>query len=203
MILLPLRHPARRAALALLLAALPLAWPALAQTAAPSSSPPEAADPQTPEDPADAPPSAADLTAAPRPALPADVANLALPEDITRLPIGGWRLAGRTGRGEPDHAARLAIETIGRYLAEQSTGRVTLIAQTAGPADDPSVARRTSLARALSVKSSLMRGGLPGTRIDLRPLGRTEEGVDAIDLIAPPAARPREAQAPAPARRGG
>ena len=190
----PLLRPAL--ALALLLAA----PPAMAQGTAPDPSPAAAPEPDAPDDPAEAAPRPADLLAPPRPALPAEVANLALAPDIARLPIGGWRLGGRAGRGEPDHGERLAIETIGRLLAFQTTGRVTILAQAAGPAEDPSANRRTSLARAITVKASLMRGGLAGTRIDIRPLGRTAEALDVIDIVAPPAQRRRDAAAtPAPA----
>jgi outer membrane protein OmpA-like peptidoglycan-associated protein len=54
---------------------------------------------------------------------------------------------------------------------------------------DASAARRLSLARALAVKQALAEGGLPPTRIDLRPLGRTEEAVDAVDVLPPGAER--------------
>ncbi|MFH5925112.1 hypothetical protein [Roseomonas xinghualingensis] len=203
---------ARRAvatALALLLAALPVAAqqqpPAPGATSEPAADSAEDAGPAAPSDPAVAPPGAANLATAPRPALPADIADLTLPSGFARLPIGGWRLTGTAAQGEPDSPSRLAIETIGRYLAEQSSGRVTIIAQASGPADDPPTARRTSLARAISIKDSLARGGLPRTRIDIRPMGRTDEALDAIDIIAPPASRPRgEAATPSsPSPRGG
>ncbi|MBP0446158.1 hypothetical protein J8J14_15395 [Roseomonas sp. SSH11] len=201
-----LLRPAATAALAIFLLAGFAQVPASGQ-----ATDADAAMPEAPAEPGDAPPDAADLSKAPLPALPADVANMTLAPDFTRLPIGGWRLGGRSGRGDPDHGARMAIEMIGRYLAQQTTGRVTLIAQVSGPEDDPSVARRSSLARAISVKASLMRGGLPGTRIDIRPLGRTAEAVDALDIVAPPEPRPRPATAAtatpapgtAPAGRGG
>ncbi|WP_338662062.1 hypothetical protein VQH23_17760 [Pararoseomonas sp. SCSIO 73927] len=188
-----LRRAAPAAALALLLAA----QPALPQPAA-SPAPSPAAE-EEPGDPADSAPVPADLSAAPRPSEPMEVANLVLAPELARRHAGGWRLSGRTGAGEPDHGARLSLETIGRYLANQSTGRVTIIAQVSGPADDPSLARRASLARAITIKASLVRGGLAATRIDLRPLGSTPEGLDVIDVLAPPAARPKEAAAPAPA----
>jgi hypothetical protein len=205
---------ARRAAtaLALLLAAIPAAaqqqQPSDAGIASEGAADPTteaASGPDAPSGPAAAPPDAADLSAVPRPALPADIANLALPAGFTRLPIGGWRIMGPAGQGEPSSDAFLAIQTIGRYLAEQSTGRVTIIAQASGPADDPSIARRTTLARAITIKASLVRGGLPGTRIDIRPMGRTDEALDAIDIIAPPAPRARgeAATPPSPAPRGG
>ena len=61
-------------------------------------------------------------------------------------------------------------------------------AQASGPEADVSAARRLSLGRALAVKAALASGGLAPTRIDLRPLGRTPEAVDAADIL-PPAAR--------------
>ncbi|MBP0493365.1 hypothetical protein [Roseomonas indoligenes] len=193
-----LRRAALAAALALPPAALPvLAPPVLAQ----SPAPPPGAEEEEPGDPAAAAPAPADLSAGPRPSEPMEVANLVLAPELARQHAGGWRLSGRTGLGEPDHGSRLSIETIGRYLANQSTGRVTVIAQVSGPEDDPSVARRTSLARAITVKASLVRGGLATTRIDLRPMGRTPEGLDVIDILAPPAPRPKEAAAAAPAPR--
>ncbi len=189
------RHPAAVAALALLLAVAPPGPPAHSQTGG-------ATEPDGPSEPAEAPPRPADLSALPRPSLSANLPDLRLGPDFTRLPIGGWRLQGRAGRGEPDHEGWLAIEAIGRLLGQLPLGRVVLVAQVSGPSDDPSVARRTSLARAIVVKSSLIRGGLAGTRIDIRPMGRTDEGLDAVDILAPPAPRPREAAA-APSRTGG
>jgi hypothetical protein len=117
------------------------------------------------------------------------VPSLQLPPDFTVLPEGGWRLSGRAAQDEADQSRELAVQTIGRYLAEQTTGRVTVLAQVSGPADDVSVARRTSLARAIAIKAALERGGLPGTRIDLRPMGRTAEARDALDILAPPPSR--------------
>ncbi|MCR0984206.1 hypothetical protein [Roseomonas populi] len=206
----------RRAALAAALALLPLVGTAMAQPAMsePPSFPPAEGAEDEPGDPAASAPNPANLSARPRPSEPMEVANLTLAPDLARRHAGGWRLSGRAGGGEPDHGARLSIETIGRYLANQSTGRVTVVAQVSGPADDPSVARRTSLARAIAIKASLLRGGLAPTRIDLRPLGVTPEGLDVIDILAPPAPRPKEAAAapatgpapsprPNPAPRGG
>jgi hypothetical protein len=198
------RSPGAALALAVLLAA----RVAAAQDDVPHNTPDtdvpaaEAFNPAAPSERIPDPPPPADLSAAPRPALPADVADLSLAPGFARIPAGGWRITGRAAEGQADPASRQSMETIGRYLAEQTTGRITVIAQTSAPTDDPPVARRASLARAISVKASLVRGGLPGTRIDIRPMGRTEEEVDAIDIIAPPAARPREAAAATPAASG-
>jgi hypothetical protein len=81
---------------------------------------------------------------------------------------------------------------LGRALAEavpEGRGRVTLIAEVAAPADDPSLARRESLARAIAVRGALEQGGLPATRTDIRPLGRTAAARDVVDILPPGAAR--------------
>ncbi len=70
-------------------------------------------------------------------------------------------------------------------------GRVTLTGQASGPATDASIARRLSLARALAVKQALVAGGLAPTRIDIRPMGRTADAVDAVDIQPPETERAR------------
>ena len=186
----------RHAAAALVLLAAPPAAPQplpdpSAEAAA--EAPPEAPiGPEAPESPPEDPPLPADLSGPARRATAPTLPDIPLAPDMTRLLIGGWRIAGRAGRGEADHGVRMAVEAIGRHLAENTTGRVTLLAQVAGPADDPSVARRTSLSRAIALRAALGQGGLPGTRVDIRPLGRTAEGRDALDIVAPPAPRAKE-----------
>ncbi|WP_343896428.1 OmpA family protein, partial [Craurococcus roseus] len=104
---------------------------------------------------------------------------------------GRWRIRFAAGREELSEAAAVRVEELGRRLAESAgAGRVTVEAQASGPEADVSAARRLSLGRALAVKSALANGGLAPTRIDLRPLGRTPEAVDAADIL-PPAAAPR------------
>ena len=39
------------------------------------------------------------------------------------------------------------------------------------------------------MKQALVAGGLPATRIDIRPMGRTEEAADVVD-VQPPGYRP-------------
>ena len=51
-------------------------------------------------------------------------------------------------------------------------------------------ARRASLARAQAVKAALVAGGLPATRVDLRPLGRLAEAADRVDVLPPGVASP-------------
>lgn len=177
--------PVRMALLAgALLAAMP---PALAQ---PAGVPP-AAEP-VPADPAPAPPAPADLAARPGAAQPVpappEMRPITLPPGLEARPEGAWRLSFPQGSEVPPRAADAALAELGRRLAKRPEGRVVLLAQASGPAD-VSAARRLSLARGLAVKEALMAGGLPATRIDIRPMGRTEEAADAVD-VQPPGIRP-------------
>jgi outer membrane protein OmpA-like peptidoglycan-associated protein len=89
-----------------------------------------------------------------------------------------------------DPAQAAALAALGRALAALPAGRITVEAQASGPANDASMARRASLARAQAVKAALVAGGLPPTRIDLRPLGRVGNGADRVDVLPPGVASP-------------
>ena len=141
-----------------------------------------------PADPAPAPPAPANLSARPGLAAPTPAAPAArpftLPAGMEALSDGAWRLRFPAGRDAPPPAADAALAELGRRLAAGPEGRVVLFAQASGPAD-ASTARRVSLARGLAVKDALVAGGLPATRIDIRPMGRTEEAADAVDVQPP------------------
>lgn len=178
---LGLRLPGRRAALALLAVALGAARPTAAQPA----------DPPAPAPPAAAPPAPARLHS-PSPPPPAPDAARAPPAaplpGLEPLPSGGWRLRLAAGpAASPSPAARTGLSELGRRLAAAPEGRIRVVAQVSGPAEDASAARRLSLARGLAVKEALVAGGLAPTRIDIRPAGRTEEAVDAVDVLPPEA----------------
>ena len=131
-------------------------------------------------DPAASPPDPARLGAAPGPATAAPVPLVLDLPGLERLPQGGWRVAGP--------ALPPSLATLGRALAEavpEGRGRVTLVAEVSAPPDDPSTARRESLARAVAVRGALERGGLPVTRMDIRPLGRTAAARDVVDILPP------------------
>jgi len=169
------------------------AGPGLAQ---PRADAPAAADPAgaqeagpIPAPPAEAPPEPARLSPTPAPmAVPGPETPLALPSGMEALPQGGWRVHFAPGRLGLAESATATLAELGRRLAARPQGRITLYAQASGPEADVSAARRASLARALAVKQALATGGLPPTRIDVRPMGRTEEAVDAVD-VQPPEAR--------------
>jgi outer membrane protein OmpA-like peptidoglycan-associated protein len=133
-----------------------------------------------PSPPAEAPPAPALLSPDSRPSAG---------EAFEALAEGRWRIRFAAGREDLSEAAAGRVGELGRRIAEAaSAGRVTVEAQSSGPETDVSAARRLSLGRALAVKAALTSGGLAATRIDLRPLGRTPEAVDAADIL-PPAAR--------------
>ena len=138
-----------------------------------------------PSPPAEAPPAPALLLPDARPPAVTDLGGAA----FEALAEGRWRIRFAVGREDLSETAAGRIEELGRRIAEVAkTGRVTVEAQASGPEADVSAARRLSLGRALAVKAALANGGLAPTRIDLRPLGRTPEAVDAADIL-PPAAR--------------
>lgn len=153
---------------------------------APTPRPSRAADSDgaPPPPAADAPPAPAQLSPEAPPPAPAATAA------IEALAEGRWRIRFTSGREDLSETAARRVEDLGRRLADAATaGRVTVEAQASGPEADVSAARRLSLGRALAVKAALASGGLAPTRIDLRPLGRTAEALDAADIL-PPAARP-------------
>jgi outer membrane protein OmpA-like peptidoglycan-associated protein len=120
---------------------------------------------------------------------------ISLPPGMAALPLGGVRVAfDANGAALPEGAAP-ALAELGRALSATpaGTGRITVEGQASGPADDPSAARRLSLARAIEVRRALVAGGLAETRVDVRPLGRTAAGLDAADVL-PPAARAKAAE---------
>ena len=165
---------------------LALARPATAQ---PPAGSPVSAEPAAPAAPALAPPPPVRLGPAGAATVP-EAAQRAAPAaplpGLEARPEGGWRL-----RFPPGSEAALPAGTpaslaeLGRRLARQPAGRITVVAQVSGPASDVSVARRLSLARGLAVKEALAAGGLAETRIDIRPAGRTEDAIDAVDVLPP------------------
>ena len=195
-----MNRPAFRSALLALPLVAATALPAMAQLGAPTGVT-RPSGPEAPSDPAPAPPSAPDLTQPPRAATPpAPLPRIALPPSMHNLPAGGWRITGDSATGKVDAPTTNILAEIGRRLASGTVGRVTVVAQVASPTDDLSLARRASLANALTVRRLLEAGGLPGTRIDIRPLGRTAAAENAIEVLPPgipsPSLGPQAEQAP-------
>lgn len=146
---------------------------------------PEPLPPEPPPAPP-APPRLATEGAALAPSAPG--AAPSLPAGMVATPEGGVRIA-LAGAGL-DAAQVAALGVLGRGYAALPAGRITVEAQVSGPANDVSMARRASLARAQAVKAALVAGGLPATRVDLRPLGRLPAGADRVDVLPPGVASP-------------
>lgn len=153
----------------------------------PAAAQPTEAEESIPAPPAAVPPRPADL-AGPQPATalsPPALALRGLPAGLEALPNGGARLRFPAGTDSLPQGAEGSLADLGRRIAAGPAGRVTVTAQASGPVADISAARRTSLARAIAVKQALAAGGLAPTRIDLRPMGRTGEAFDAVDIQPP------------------
>jgi hypothetical protein len=151
-------------------------------TQAPEPAAAEIAIPGLPSPPAAAPPPPPNLPQRPAPAAARPRPPvIAPPPGLEALPNGGLRIQGVA----LDAATRTALADYGRRLAALPTGRVTVLAEVSGPAEDAHIARRISLARAQAAKAALVEGGLDETRIDLRPLGRTASGTDRLDVLPP------------------
>lgn len=116
---------------------------------------------------------------------------LALPAGMSPLPNGAFRVAFRAGQAELPAGAAEALAEIGRRLAQRpaGSGRIAVDGQASGPANDASVARRLSLARATAVRQALVAGGLEETRVDVWALGRTPAVLDVADVLPPEAQR--------------
>ncbi len=146
------------------------------------------ADP-LPPDPPPAPPAPPRLaTEGAALASSAPAAAPSLPPGMVSMPDGAVRIAMASATLDPAQAAALSV--LGGALAALPAGRITVEAQVSGPANDVSMARRASLARAQAVKAALVAGGLPATRVDLRPLGRLDAGADQVDVLPPGVASP-------------
>jgi outer membrane protein OmpA-like peptidoglycan-associated protein len=138
------------------------------------SSPPEmpasvAALPAPPAAPPVPPPAAAEAAApaAAPPALRGD--NLTIP-----FPAGGSDLPG---------AAKPQLDALAQRLGKEESLQVRVMAYAADDGENASRARRTSLSRALAVRSALMDHGVNANRIEVRALGQPASGApDRVDV---------------------
>jgi len=178
---LPPPPPAERAT-----APTPPPLPPPAATAAPARPMPPSPPTATPPAVASAPPAAASRPAPPPAARPGS----ATPSPTQRLaalpPLGDTALslnfAAEDSLLTPDLEGRLA------GLAQQvktSDIRLQVKAYASGGGENASQARRTSLKRALTVRSYLIEQGIRSTRIDVRALGMPNDGGpdDRVDIV--------------------
>ncbi len=173
------------------------ARPAPLPSGASSAPPPPPQVAATPPPPAPAPRAPAPRTTAAAPAPePAPQATPAPPaparEQVAQLPAAGAALeSGRALRIRfaanasklPD-SARADLKSLAGQLESDPGTRLQLLAYASGSAETASRARRTSLARALAVRSFLIDEGVRSTRIDVRALGTKAAGgpADRVDV---------------------
>jgi outer membrane protein OmpA-like peptidoglycan-associated protein len=102
------------------------------------------------------------------------------------VPLGdGTRVLFSGEETDLNDAGKQALAGLVQKLQSQNDLRVQLLAYASGAADQASKARRTSLSRALSVRTYLLAQGIQSTRIDVRALGNTinEQPIDRVDVI--------------------
>jgi outer membrane protein OmpA-like peptidoglycan-associated protein len=199
----PSRHPPRQVT----------EQPATAPPAATASLSPPAAGPtpRTPEPPPATLPAAPPDTIALAPVAPPPVAQPVAPPPP---PISdsaasaatstgtGLRVTFGTGQADLSPASAEAIKSIVQSAPSADSTSFNVVAYAAGTPEDPSTARRLSLARALAVRSALMADGVGSSHIYVRALGAAggDAAPDRVDLAVmggnAPVATPASASAP-------
>jgi outer membrane protein OmpA-like peptidoglycan-associated protein len=118
------------------------------------------------------------------------------PGTAERLGKEGLRITFGPGSAVLNPATAAALRDLARRLS--ATGSLTVAAFAPGTPEDPSTARRISLARALAARGVLIGEGIASPRILVRALGASapiaEGPPDRVDLLpAPPPTQPRQA----------
>jgi len=170
------------------------ASPSAPPPAAPSSTaparPPAAAPPPPPATMAPTPPAVASIAPIPPPAPPANAAPPPAPPiaadagSTASATSAGLRLTFAAGKSDLSPGSADSVKHVVQGAPPGDATTFNVLAYAAGDPDDPSVARRLSLERAIAVRSVLMADGVPSSRIYLRALG-SEPGQgppDRVDL---------------------
>jgi outer membrane protein OmpA-like peptidoglycan-associated protein len=135
-------------------------------------------------------PAVASLAPIPPPAVPATTAPPAPPPvsatagTTATAENAGLRLVFKADQSDLSPASSSAIEELVKATPKGDTVTYNVVAYAAGVADDPSIARRLSLARGLSVRAALIADGVASTRIYVRALGASagDGPPDRVDL---------------------
>ena len=100
-------------------------------------------------------------------------------------PDGTIRIGFNQKSSDLPSSATGALDKLVARMASDAGLRVQLHGYANGKSDSPSQARRLSLFRALSVRTYLMKKGVRSTRIDVRALGKKDDGEAAnrVDVI--------------------
>jgi outer membrane protein OmpA-like peptidoglycan-associated protein len=152
--------------------------------AAPAEAPPAdvaAADPAPAEAAQIDAPAAVEPTAEEAGDAPGETQLAALPASVE----GQVSVTFAEGSSELSSEAAAALDKLAEELRQDASLRIQLLAYAQATDDNTSRARRTSLSRALEVRSYLIEKGVPSTRMDVRALGSNVEGepADRVDII--------------------
>ena len=126
------------------------------------------------------PPPAAPITAAPPTPAPVSATS----GTTATLANTGLSLVFKSAESDLSPSANDAIGALVKGTPVGSTVTFNVVAYAQGVADDPSAARRTSLARGLSVRTALIADGVPSTHIYVRALGSSagDGPADRVDV---------------------
>jgi outer membrane protein OmpA-like peptidoglycan-associated protein len=179
----------------------PAAHPPVTAAAKPQAPPPPAPPPLVPATPPQSPviPAPVAVPVRPAPPPPPPVLTADAPDTAVMLPEG-LRITFGADRSDLNPSAN---DVLKKFLqsTDKSGVTYTILGYAAGVPDDASIARRLSLARALTVRSVLINSGLASERIYVRALGSnmpaTPDGpADRTDILVNPSPQ-NAAEAPA------
>jgi len=164
--------------------------PAAPPDTTPRTPPPAAGPAPPPATIGQAPPEVATLTpVAPPPApqnpAPPPAPPIAAGASTTATPTtAGLRLTFVTGQSDLSPGSAQQIKAFVDAAPKSDAVTFNVLAYAAGVPDDPSDARRLSLARAIAVRSALLADGVSSSRVYLRALGSaaTDGPADRVDL---------------------
>ncbi len=166
----------------------PVTPPAPVAAVAPPPPPPPPAPVATPAPPPPAPVAAP--TPAPAPPVTAAQAPAAAPAQTAAVPVAratGGALATipfAAGSPELNDQGKAALGAVLDALKSDNAARLQIQAFASGGDDQGGQARRLSLSRALAVRGQLIEQGIAATRMDVRALGRTNDGPpDRVDIL--------------------
>jgi len=158
--------------------------PPTATTPAQAATPPPATLPVAPPStvaiaPVPTPPAPLQAAPPPPPPISDSAASVAAPTGT------GLRVTFGAGQSDLSPASAEAIKSVAQSAPPGATVSFNVVAYAAGTPEDPSTARRLSLARALAVRSALMADGIASSRIFVRALGAAagdDAAPDRVDL---------------------
>lgn len=101
----------------------------------------------------------------PKPPIAADATTTAAPSKT------GLQLVFAEGKSDLRPASAAAIKRLAKAAPQSDATTFNVLAYASGDPNDPSVARRMSLSRAIGVRDALMADGVPSAQIYLRALG--------------------------------